>query len=636
MTNQHQGYYRYDPTVIGKGEPGRIFPYMGEDGTLAYFLESLGVDLIESGKVSPPWLLLLQQGETSLRSLKESWMKLSTLFVDLEVFQSDWFNFKLPPGEQFSSEFVQERKKMGEAVAAAKNAVKAHGSEVGAYLSSTQRRLFYTALKEKGYSSPLATPINQEPGLSDREFSRYRLASPNPMSLRGFLPEDQPWLQSLTLPGNSLDLSLAASQGHLFILDYPTLENLTLGDLQNGRYVGSPKTLFYGSQTGLKPLLIQLEKGGKVFTPSEEEDGDSWMKAKLFVQVADTTQHELLEHLCYTHLAMEAFAIATRRNLPATHPLHPLLTPHFQFLLAINTRGNEILLNEGAAIDNLMAPTRDASLRLINQAYRARPFTDYALPNNIKRRGLGKDILADFPYRDDAQLLWQAITKYVTNYLKLYYRNDQEVQKDNYLQNWIAELGHPLNTRPLGEFPQAPWWLPQELIQQTSLSIDSLPNYPRVPGLPIREIENYPLGGIASLEDLITIITTIIFICGPQHAAINFNQFDYLGYVPNHPFAAYANPDSATFIADILPPSAQEIGQMELTFALSAIRWGQLGSSDLIKFVDSLDRQCLAKFQADLQSIEREIKGRNQERLVKEGFEYSYLLPSRIPNSINI
>jgi arachidonate 15-lipoxygenase len=86
------------------------------------------------------------------------------------------------------------------------------------------------------------------------------------------------------------------------------------------------------------------------------------MKAKLFVQVADVTHHELLAHLCYTHLAMEAFALATPRQLPVNHPLYRLLRPHFRFLLAINTRGNAILLGEGAAIDTMMAPTRPAAI----------------------------------------------------------------------------------------------------------------------------------------------------------------------------------------------------------------------------------------------------------------------------------
>jgi arachidonate 15-lipoxygenase len=34
--------------------------------------------------------------------------------------------------------------------------------------------------------------------------------------------------------------------------------------------------------------------------------------------------------------------------------------------------------------------------------------------------------------------------------------------------------------------------------------------------------------------------------------------------------------------------------------------------------------------------IEHQINARNQQRLLNTGIEYPYLLPSRIPNSINI
>ncbi|HEY9656543.1 MAG TPA: hypothetical protein V6C50_13740, partial [Crinalium sp.] len=61
-----------------------------------------------------------------------------------------------------------------------------------------------------------------------------------------------------------------------------------------------------------------------------------------------------------------------------------------------------------------------------------------------------------------------------------------------------------------------------------------------------------------------------------------------------------------------------------------------LGSTALSQFVDRGDRQILEQFQADLADIEVKINTRNQQRLVTSGVEYPYLLPSRIPNSINI
>jgi arachidonate 15-lipoxygenase len=42
-----------------------------------------------------------------------------------------------------------------------------------------------------------------------------------------------------------------------------------------------------------------------------------------------------------------------------------------------------------------------------------------------------------------------------------------------------------------------------------------------------------------SVEELIEIVTTIIFICGPQHSAVNYAQYEYMTFAANMPLAAY-------------------------------------------------------------------------------------------------
>ncbi len=623
---QQQGLYRYDPATLKQQGPSRLFPHAGEDGMLRYILTKLSRDLLDQGKLSQPWSLLLQQVEANLDRLNQAWYFVATQLVDLKVFQSGWFNLDLPPDEQFNASFVQQRKAMIAALQEAKAASEklTQGKEA--------RSQFYNALERHGRSRPITLQIHQrEGGLSDREFARQRVAGQNPMMLRQVQPADQPLLQSWAeqktmLQDNSINLVQAAAEHRLFLADYPLLENLSPADLQPGRYVGSPIALFYQSSTGLEPCLIQLEPG-RVVTPELDGEADAWMQAKLFVQVADVTYHELISHLCHTHLAMEAFAIATPRQLPINHPMYRLLRPHFQFLLAINTRGNEILLGPGAAIDNLMAPTRAASLSLMNKAYREREFQDYALPTNLKQRGVGAEFLPEFPYRDDALLLWEAIAHYVSQYLQQYYTNDAAVHQDAYLQAWAAELGTAINSRPLAEFPQVPTWLPPELAVQAELDLQHRPGYPRIPGFPTE---------LTRLSELIKIATQIIFTCGPQHAAVNFSQFDYVGYTPNAPLSAYCRPESCRSLEQLLPSTQKDLGQIELSFALSGIRWGTLGSSELMAFRDTGDRQILAQFQADLVQIEAKIGDRNRQRLADSGVAYPYLLPSRIPNSINI
>lgn len=631
MKTEQQGHYRYNPIGLNHKGPARIFPYTGEDGALLYVVTKLREDALKLGKLSEPWSLLLKQFEQAIASLDKTWLDLSTLLADWEIFQSGWFNLYLPPNEQFNSSYVRERREMEQRLATAKKA-----AQTKTWVEK-QRAVFYQSLeasakaKQNQYldipTRPVVSLIHErDGGLSDREFSRQRLAGLNPMVIRRVQPKDQAWVQAWASHSSTTDLIESAAENRLFIAEYPLLKDLKVTDLQPGKYVGNPVAVFHRSEGGLEPLLIELEKG-RVVTPAPIGGGaDDWTRAKLYVQSADATHHQLFSHLSYTHLAMEVLAIATPRQLPSNHPFYQLLNPHLQFLLATNQRYNQILLQEGSVISSLMAPVREVSLELMNKAYREKVFWDYALPNDIENRGIERKFIPEYPYRDDALLLWDAIANYVKNYLQRYYPDDQAVLKDPYVQAWADELSTPLNTRPKSEFPQLPAWCPTEWAIASGLQPQELPPNPRVPGFT----------KITSLQQLIDIATIIIFTCGPQHAAVNFSQFDYLGYVPNAPFALYSHPDTPASLSQLLPPAEKELKQMELTFALSGISWGKLGSSELIQYANGGDRQVLSQFQSELAEIESKIKLRNHKRLLTTGVDYPYLLPSRIPNSINI
>ncbi|MBD2628798.1 lipoxygenase family protein [Trichormus variabilis] len=631
---EQQGYYRYHPYGLEQKGSARLFPYTGEDGTVRYVLTKIYQNLLQQGKLSEPWSLLLTEVEKKVSKLEEDWLNISTLLVDCEVFQSGWFNFNLPPNEQFNSSYIRERKKLLQTIMAVNQAVATVDKNLPTLTrNEQQRKLFFQALAKDGINPPIVSIIHQrDGGLSDKEFVRQRVAGANPTVLRRVQAIDQGFLQALaTQPyklvnNGAIDLIKSASENRLFIADYPLLRDLKVTDLQPGKYVGSPVALFHHTDKGLEPVLIEVEKG-RVVTPGiTGQAADDWERAKLYFQTADATHHELIAHLSYTHLAMEALAIATPRQLPSNHPVYQLLSPHFKFLIAINNRDNTIFFAKGAAIDSLMAPTVESSSRLINKAYREKSFWYYSLLNDIEVRGIEPQLLPDFPYRDDALLLWEAIAKYTTRYLQRYYPDDKAVQQDPYLQAWADELSAPLNTRPKSDFPQVPAWFPKELVAESGIEPQELPSYPRVPGFT----------KIGSLQQLIDIATITIFTCGPQHAAVNFSQYDYFGYVPNAPLANYSRPDTPASLEEFLPSTDKDLQQMRLTSALSGIYWGNLGSSDLIQFADKIDRQIIAQFQNDLLEIENKITARNQQRLTDSGVEYPYLLPSRIPNSINI
>lgn len=66
---------------------------------------------------------------------------------------------------------------------------------------------------------------------------------------------------------------------------------------------------------------------------------------------------------------------------------------------------------------------------LMKKYYSKMSWSSYDLPRALEERGVhDKDKLPGFHYRDDALKLWQAIKKYITDILSIYYRSDEKIQ----------------------------------------------------------------------------------------------------------------------------------------------------------------------------------------------------------------
>ncbi|MFN6069425.1 MAG: lipoxygenase family protein, partial [Pseudanabaena sp.] len=132
-----------------------------------------------------------------------------------------------------------------------------------------------------------------------------------------------------------------------------------------------------------------------------------------------------------THLVIEPFVIATNRQLASNHPLYILLKPHFQGTLAINDAAQSGLISPGGTVDKLLAGTIGSARALSVHGVKTFNFNESLLPIALKKRGVDDpSLLPDYPYRDDALLIWEAISTWVKNYLSIYYANDNDIFKD--------------------------------------------------------------------------------------------------------------------------------------------------------------------------------------------------------------
>lgn len=391
---------------------------------------------------------------------------------------------------------------------------------------------------------------------TNNSFAEQRLSGANPLVIC-LLDKADPRAKALEqIPSFEadfeplFDVAKELADGNIYITDYTGTDShyrgpslVQGGTYEKGRkYLPKPLAFFWWRRTGISdrgklvPIAIQLDASidrkkyiptnSRVYTPFEQNPLD-WLFAKLCVQIADGNHHEMNSHLCRTHLVMGPIAIGTARRLAENHPLSFLLRPHFLFMLTNNNLAQQRLINPSGPVDQLLAGTLAESMELVKDAYEGWNIKEFAFPTEIKNRGMDNtERLPHYPYRDDGMLVWNEILSFVSNYLHHFYPTPEDITGDTELQAWAAELSDQIQGG-------------------------------KVKGMP---------ASFTNVEELIEVVTTIIFICGPQHSAINFAQYEYMTFAANMPLAAYrdipkhsyAPPEQATVDSDKVVQTTKE------------------------------------------------------------------------------
>jgi lipoxygenase len=264
-------------------------------------------------------------------------------------------------------------------------------------------------------------------------------------------------------------------------------------------------------------------------------------------------------------------------------------------------------------------------------------FDQESLPADLIRRGMAipdptqphglKLVLEDYPYATDGLMIWAAIENWVRSYVNYYYPDSAQVCNDKELQAWYAEsinVGH-------ADLRHADWW-----------------------------------PTLATPEDLASILTTLIWLASAQHAALNFGQYPYGGYVPNRPplmrrlIPDEQDPEYMVFISDpqkyffsALPSLLQATKFMAVVDTLSTHSPDEeyLGERHhpSIWSGDAVVVEAFYEFSAEIRRIEKEIEKRNKDTGLKNRcgagvLPYELLAPSSepgvtcrgVPNSVSI
>ncbi|KAH9608062.1 hypothetical protein KSS87_017304 [Heliosperma pusillum] len=384
------------------------------------------------------------------------------------------------------------------------------------------------------FEPPAIFDRNRFSWFSDEEFSRQTLAGLNPYSIK--LVTEWPLKSKLDVdvygPQESaittelvekailgyMTVDQALKQNRLFMLDYhdaflPYVNKVR--ELKGLSLYGSRTLFILSKDQTLRPLAIELTRppcDGKdqwkqAFTPNWDATSCwLWRFAKAHVLAHDAGYHQLVSHWLRTHCCTEPYIIAANRQLSAMHPIYRLLHPHFRYTMEINALAREALINAGGIIESSFSFGK-YSLELSSVIYGSEwRFDHQALPADLISRGMAiedptaphglKLHIEDYPFANDGLVLWDILKQWVSDYVNHYYPKSSLVESDDELQAWWTEIrtvGH-------GDKKDEPWW----------------PN-------------------LKTTEDLIHIITTMIWVTSGHHAAVNFGQYGYGGYFPNRP-----------------------------------------------------------------------------------------------------
>ncbi|MFK7783582.1 MAG: FAD-dependent oxidoreductase [Crocinitomicaceae bacterium] len=300
-------------------------------------------------------------------------------------------------------------------------------------------------------------------------------------------------------------------------------------------YLAKPIVLFkVTAENELMPVAIQLDKGEMVYTPDMPNAENAWLLAKMQTNCAGQTLHDVGFHQLLAHqiCAMVSISLFSEEVFnPATppestipfqeHPVFKLLRPHVvytsEFQQTIYNRdyhpnaksfpetrvvnASPGVYNIGFVYDLIFSCGRIGNYQLQDKMYYNDGnfrFLDLAITKDARERGV-EETPFSYPYIHDASLWYEAIAKYIVDFVDTVYKDDDAVKNDIQLQRFFDKL-IPAFNYTVGDTDQSANRFP-EAVQTTEL---------------LKEV-----------------LTLFVWQFSVQHTVVNDGAYTQAAFVPN-------------------------------------------------------------------------------------------------------
>lgn len=328
------------------------------------------------------------------------------------------------------------------------------------------------------YSNPAMDPtftdvIKNKRYLTDDVFVQARLAGPCPFLIKLITRNRKVGLQwsklkAMLNPSFDFDGALRKATGRptitmehavrrtlLYAVYHDELNNIeTMPDVLSKApllKVTSPIALFARTSSGdLKVVAIQIDRksASAVYTP--QDDDAQWTLAKTIFNMADTSVCNAVWHTSHIHVSSAVYCITFRSHFSELHPIYQIMRhhcegtgPHF----ALNYKS---LLLPKSLVQKTFAISYTGYGNLTDLGFHKFRYGKLAYDNVLESHGLNSKKLRYHPFRDDGELIWNALKEFSKRFVDLYYKKDGDVTTDKELQSFANQVSDAGKGDPYG------------------------------------------------------------------------------------------------------------------------------------------------------------------------------------------